>query len=337
MPMNDGLPPPDPSALFAALLPPSASWRSVVCPFCSDAVKKEKKGGYLFGSDGGFTYKCWKAGCDYVVPTGWGEGFPASSRLMAVYGRFGGDPQDMREWNRHFYRSRHRKEPLLEKDAHGRIRLNAKAVEPSLAPRLPVKRAFERMDVPNGWRELRESSNPQARRVADALRHDAHRRICYWDSKRPNDAILPYWNRQGNSTALVGFLSKRALGDSGNAFHDAKPSPNFMFGQDILWEEGDHWIFVVESPFDAALLPNAVAVHQSSVSESQVAAFKESGKKLVFMPDLGDEDRFKQCADRLMQRYYKPLPPFKDLGDMIAAKGAVGAVRMVMERFGGLE
>lgn len=115
----------------------------------------------------------------------------------------------------------------------------------------------------------------------------------FWTEEHAYYLIMPYIHYQDK---IVGYLGRHIYLDGGRRFIQRAPS-DYLYNQHLLAQYSARYLFVVESPMDAALL-GCVAARNDRLTEKQINLLKVSGKDIVMVPDYkkGEWEGFVKTA-----------------------------------------
>jgi hypothetical protein len=115
---------------------------------------------------------------------------------------------------------------------------------------------------------------------------------------------------------------------------DGDAPPQYMAGQDRIFDKRNRNLIVVESPLDAMLL-RGIGVRSNVLTKSQVKLLKVSGKTIVLVPDYNKEEaagfiKVAQENDWYLSAPFSNDLRFKDIGDVIKYGGMLYTIERIM-------
>jgi len=166
---------------------------------------------------------------------------------------------------------------------------------------LEVVHTFPEVDLPEGCELLRDIYLDST--TASKVMVYAHGRMgtdfvrnfpLYWTEKYPYYVIMPYFHYKEK---IVGYLGRHIYRTSGPKRFIQRAPTDYLFNQHLLNTYSARYLFVVESPMDAALL-GCVASRNDRLTDKQMNLLKVSGKDIVLVPDCkkGESDEFVRQA-----------------------------------------
>lgn len=269
------------------------NWHSLNCPICGDT---KMRGGFYFADDH-IGYSCFRGGCS-VKSTKWifTEAFPY--KLNQVLQRIGVDvPVSI----------------LTNKQSNKpQITLDSNLFEKPDYPTIKIPEQFEKFDPK---KHIRFKEYLESRYISINDEYYIGAKIDK-DYSWKNMIIIPFYlNNQ-----LIGYhgrdiTKKRFKTSSNNLIYlpDGKIPSNPV---------------VVESVFDAKLIPNGVAIIHSEVSKQQAYILRNS--KPILLPDRTGS-RFLTTMKSYNWRMSIPEWEEKDIGEFIEKYGILVACRKIYE------
>jgi hypothetical protein len=102
----------------------------------------------------------------------------------------------------------------------------------------------------------------------------------YWTNKQPhnNRLLIPFYHYD----KLVGWAG-RSIDNNGMRYF-ADTQPNYLFNNHVLYDNHRKYVFLVEGVFDALSI-DGVATLGAKMTKEQAIWLKESGKKVIVLPD----------------------------------------------------
>lgn len=294
-------------------------WINVDCPACGD---RRQRLGILRTESGGLRIFCYNGGCSYNDPTGWEPGDGLYGRVLGMFLKLGGKLGDI---------------PLTERMKRAtRVVTDRRGNTIGIEKELETVTRFPKCDLPEGSDILVEVAKrkPQAQVVLDYLKRrneilvDKHP-FC-WSPKHPDYLIIPYLH-YGN---IVGYLGRHITKASGAGRFIQKAPSDYMFNQDLLFQQEGTYVLVMESPLDAIAI-DGVATRGTKPSEKMINLLRISGKEPVMIPDMksAESQIFLQIAEDndwpvSMNSWGKNV---KDVGDVVRQAGLLFATEQIIK------
>lgn len=255
-------------------------WINFCCPSCGD---RRFRGGVSFTPSGGWRYYCFNGGCEYnSQPTGWEPGSGFGGRARKLFELIGGDI---------------RKIPLKERMRWSTTKFGKDGSITERGKDLEIVHTFPEVELPSGCELLYDiyESNATASKVMKYVhgrmgRDFAETYPLFWTEKYPYYVIMPYFHYKEK---IVGYLGRHIYHTKGPKRFIQRAPTDYLFNQHLLNTYSARYLFVVESPMDAALL-GCVASRNDRLTEKQINLLKVSGKDIVMVPDCkkGESDEF---------------------------------------------
>ncbi len=259
-------------------------WTNICCPACGD---RRFRGGVSYTPTGGWRYYCFNGGCEFnSQPTGWEPGNGFGGRSRKLFELMGGDI---------------RRIPLAERMRWSTTKFSKDGSIIEGGKDLEVVHTFPEVDLPEGCELLRDIYLDST--TASKVMVYAHGRMgtdfvrnfpLYWTEKYPYYVIMPYFHYKEK---IVGYLGRHIYRTSGPKRFIQRAPTDYLFNQHLLNTYSARYLFVVESPMDAALL-GCVASRNDRLTDKQMNLLKVSGKDIVLVPDCkkGESDEFVRQA-----------------------------------------
>jgi CDP-glycerol glycerophosphotransferase (TagB/SpsB family) len=110
--------------------------------------------------------------------------------------------------------------------------------------------------------------------------------------------------------------------------------PQYMVGQEKIFDDDAKYLIVVESPLDAMLL-RGVGVRANVLTKSQVKLLKMSRRTIVMVPDYNREEAAGFINVARENGWYLSAPfskdlRFKDIGDVIKYGGVLFSIQKIL-------
>ncbi len=285
----------------------------------------------MFTPTGGWRYRCFNGGCEFnAQPTGWEPGNGFGGRPRRVFEMIGGDIRriplkEVMRWNSTVY------------TPEGRVKKEGTDLE--------VAHQFPEVELPAGsmllmdaYQENKAANKVMAYAVERFGRDFVKKFPFYWTEEHAYYLIMPYLHYQDK---IVGYLGRHIyLEKGGKRFIQRAPS-DYLFNQHMLRTYSARYLFVVESPMDAAHL-GCVAVRNDQLTEKQLNLLKVSGKDIVVVPDFkkGEWDGFVDTAED--NQWFVSIPnwtgrtnpdPLKttDIGQSVKKDGLLYTIELMMK------
>ena len=304
-------------------------WINVCCPACGD---RRFRGGASFTPTGGWRYSCFNGGCEFnSQPTGWEPGNGFGGRSRKLFELMGGDV---------------RRIPLAERMRWSTTKFSADGSIIDKGEELDVVHTFPEVELPEGSMLLK--SLYERNTTAQKVMKYAHKRFgsdfcntfpLYWTEKHPYYVIMPYFHYKDK---IVGYLGRHIYHTSGAKRFIQRAPNDYLFNQHLLSTYSARYLFVVESPMDAALL-GCVAARNDRLTERQINLLKVSGKDIVMVPDckVGESSEFVRQAEA--QKWFISVPEWTgktnpaalkttDIGRSITKDGLLFTIELLMKR-----
>ena len=246
------------------------------------------RGGVLFTPTGGWRYYCFNGGCEFnIQPCGWEPGNGFGGRPRRVFEMIGGDV---------------RRIPLKEIMRWSKAKFGADGERQQDGQELEVVHKFPEVALPPKSRLLIDAYMED--RFANQVMRYGWKRFgrtfmenfpFFWTpEKYSRYLIMPFYHYQDR---IVGYLGRHIDRDSGPRRFIQRAPSDYLYNQHLLASYSARYLFVVESPMDAALL-GCVAARNDRLTDKQINLLKVSGKDIVMVPDYkkGEWEGFVQQA-----------------------------------------
>jgi len=303
-------------------------WLNFCCPSCGD---RRFRGGTSFTPTGGWRYYCFNGGCEFnSQPTGWEPGNGFGGRPLKLFELLGGDS---------------RKIPLSERMRWNASKFSADGKMVERGDDLDVVYKFPEVSLPEGSQLLLDVYM-QSKTASKVMKY-AHARMgrnfvenfpLYWTEKYPYYVIMPYFHYKDK---IVGYLGRHIYRESGPKRFIQRAPGDYLFNQHKLSTYGGRYLFVVESPMDAALL-GCVAARNDRLTEKQINLLKVCGKDIVMVPDckIGESNEFVRQAEE--NKWFVSVPKWTgqmnpdklkttDIGQSIVKDGLLFTIEILMK------
>jgi len=239
-----------------------------------------------------------------------------------------------------------RRIPLAERMRWSTTKFSADGSITDKGEELDVVHTFPEVELPNGSVLLVDiyESNTTAQKVMKY----AHKRFgsdfcrtfpLYWTEEHPYFLIMPYFHYKDK---IVGYLGRHIYHTHGAKRFIQRAPNDYLFNQHLLSTYSARYLFVVESPMDAALL-GCVAARNDRLTERQINLLKVSGKDIVMVPDckVGESSEFVRQAED--QKWFVSVPNWTgkanpaslkttDIGRSITKDGLLFTIELLMKR-----
>lgn len=260
-------------------------WLNFNCPSCGD---RKSRGGVAFTPTGGWRYYCFNGGCEFnSQPAGWEPENGFGGRARKLFELIGGDV---------------RRIPLADRMKWSTTKFSADGSITEKGKNLEVVHTFPEEALPEGSMLLRDIylDYTSANKVMTYAHGRLGRHFCdtfplYWTEKHPYYVIMPYFHYKDK---IVGYLGRHIYHTKGPKRFIQRAPSDYLFNQHLLTTYSARYLFVVESPMDAALL-GCVAARNDRLTEKQINLLKVSGKDIVMVPDFkaGEYSEFLRQAE----------------------------------------
>jgi len=303
-------------------------WLNFCCPSCGD---RRYRGGVLFTPSGGWRYRCFNGGCDFnMSPTGWEPGNGFGGRPRKLFEMIGGDI---------------RRIPLKEIMKWNATTFTAEGKMVARDTTLEVVHQFPEVELPVGSVLLYDiylknnSANKVMTYAVDRFgRNFAKQFPFYWSEEHAYYLIMPYLHYKDK---VVGYLGRHIYIESGSKRFIQRAPGDYMYNQHLLASYSARYLFVVESPMDAAHL-GCLAVRNDRLTEKQINLLKVSGKDVVLVPDYKktEWEGFLETAEKNKWWVCTPKWPGKDnpdplkttdIGQSIKKNGLLYTIDLMMK------
>ena len=302
-------------------------WLNFCCPSCGD---RKYRGGVAFTPTGGWRYYCFNGGCEFnSQPAGWEPENGFGGRARKLFELIGGDV---------------RKIPLAERMKWSTAKFSSDGSITDKGKNLEVVHTFPEEELPEGCHLLLDiyESNTTASKVMQYARDRMGSSFCrtfplYWTEKHPYYVIMPYFHYKDK---IVGYLGRHIYHTKGPKRFIQRAPNDYLFNQHLLTTYSARYLFVVESPMDAALL-GCVAARNDRLTEKQINLLKVSGKDIVMVPDFkaGEYSEFLRQAEA--NGWFVSIPDWtgktnpdslrtNDIGNSIVKDGLLFTIQLMM-------
>ena len=303
-------------------------WINFCCPSCGD---RKYRGGVGFTPTGGWRYYCFNGGCEFNSnPTGWEPGNGFGGRPLRLFELIGGDA---------------RRIPIKERMRWSTTKFSADGTITEKGEELPVVHTFPEVELPEGSVLLKDAylKNTSANKVMTYTHGRMGREFAdnfplYWTEKHPYYVILPYYHYKEK---IVGYLGRHIYHTKGPKRFIQRAPNDYLFNQHLLRNYNARYLFVVESPFDAALL-GCVAARNDRLTNKQINLLKVSGKDIVMVPDCkaGESTEFVRQAEE--NNWFVSIPKWTgnhnpdilrttDIGQSVTKNGLLYTIELMMK------
>ena len=303
-------------------------WLNFCCPSCGD---RKYRGGVAFTPTGGWRYYCFNGGCEFnSQPAGWEPENGFGGRARKLFELIGGDV---------------RRIPLSERMKWSTTKFSSDGSITEKGKNLEVVHTFPEVELPDGCHLLLDAykGNKSANKVMQYARGRMGRQFVenfplYWTEKHPYYVIMPYFHYKDK---IIGYLGRHIYHTHGpKRFLQRAPS-DYLFNQHLLSTYNARYLFVVESPMDAALL-GCVASRNDRLTEKQINLLKVSGKDIVMVPDCksGEYEEFVRQAEE--NNWFVAIPEWTgksnpdalkttDIGRSVVKDGLLFTIELMMK------
>lgn len=303
-------------------------WLNFNCPSCGD---RKNRGGVAFTPTGGWRYYCFNGGCEFnSQPAGWEPENGFGGRARKLFELIGGDV---------------RRIPLAERMKWSTTKFSADGSISEQGKTLEVVHTFPEVELPEGSYLLRDIylDHTSANKVMTYAHGRMGRSFCdtfplYWTEKHPYYVIMPYFHYKDR---IVGYLGRHIYHKSGPKRFIQRAPSDYLFNQHLLTTYSARYLFVVESPMDAALL-GCVAARNDRLTDKQINLLKVSGKDIVMVPDckVGESNEFVRQAKE--NGWFITIPKWTgkdnpkilrttDIGRSIVKDGLLFTIQLMMK------
>ena len=285
----------------------------------------------MFTPTGGWRYRCFNGGCEFnMQPCGWEPGNGFGGRPRRLFEMMGGDVRriplkEVMQWNNTVY------------TPEGRVEKKSTDLE--------VVHQFPEIELPAGsqllydvYRKSKAASKVMTYAHGRFGREFVERFPFYWTEEYAYYLIMPYLHYKDR---VVGYLGRHIYREAGPKRFIQRAPGDYLFNQHLLTHYAARYLFVVESPMDAALL-GCVAARNDRLTEKQINLLKVSGKDIVMVPDYkkGEWEGFAETADT--HGWFVSLPewsgrtnpdPLKttDIGQSVVKDGLLYTIELLMQ------
>ena len=303
-------------------------WLNFCCPACGD---RRYRGGTSFTPTGGWRYYCFNGGCEFnSQPTGWEPGNGFGGRPLKLFEMLGGDA---------------RKIPLKDRMKWSSTKFSSDGKMIDKGHDLDVVYKFPEVSLPEGSQLLLDVYMKD--KTASKVMQYAHGRMgrqfvekfpLYWTDKHPYYVIMPYFHYKDK---VVGYLGRHIYRTSGPKRFLQRAPGDYLFNQHLLSGYSSRYLFVVESPMDAALL-GCVAARNDRLTERQMNLLKVSGKDIVMVPDckVDEANEFVRQAEE--NNWFVSVPEWTgkanptalkttDIGRSVVKDGLLFTIELLMK------
>lgn len=303
-------------------------WLNFCCPSCGD---RKYRGGVAFTPTGGWRYYCFNGGCEFnSQPAGWEPENGFGGRARKLFELIGGDV---------------RRIPLAERMKWSTTKFSKDGSISEQGKTLEVVHTFPEVELPEGSMLLRDIylDYTSANKVMTYAHKRMGRNFCdtfplYWTEKHPYYVIMPYFHYKDK---IVGYIGRHIYHKTGPKRFIQRAPSDYLFNQHLLTTYNARYLFVVESPMDAALL-GCVAARNDRLTEKQMNLLKVSGKDIVMVPDckVGEANEFiRQAEDN---GWFIAIPEWTgkanpkilkttDIGRSIVKDGLLFTIQLMMQ------
>ncbi len=210
---------------------------------------------------------------------------------------------------------------------------------------LEVVHTFPEVELPAGCELLMDVFEHNT--TASKVMQYAHGRMgrdfvekfpLYWTEKHPYYLIMPYFHYRDK---IVGYLGRHIYYTTGSKRFIHRAPNDYLFNQHLLATYSARYLFVIESPMDAALL-GCIASRSDRLTEKQINLLKVSGKDIVMVPDTkrGESGEFLRQAEE--NQWFVAIPKWTgksnpdnlriaDIGRSIVKDGLLFTIELLMK------
>ncbi len=280
-------------------------WHNFNCPSCGDS---RGRGGVLFTEDG-FIYRCFDGGCTYNLRNlGWRKGGCFGRRQKEWFQLMGGDVRDL---------------PIKEVQGDKGYQ----------APKdnIPTFTEFKTFSMPDNWQILWDSDNEDVKQyLMDKTNGAVQSSNILYDPSDPSCYIVPFTHKK----EVVGYVKRDITARKGEKRMNGYAPPQYMAGQDRIFDKGYKYLIVVESPLDAMML-KTVGVRSNVLTKSQVKLLRMSRMTIVMVPDYNRKEaagfiKVAQENDWYLSAPFSKDIRFKDIGDVIKYGGMLFTIERIL-------
>ena len=196
---------------------------------------------------------------------------------------------------------------------------------------IPVFTEFSTFSMPDNWQMLWETGNEEVKHyLMDKTGGAIQSSTILYDPNTPSCYIVPFIHNE----EVVGYVKRDITAKKGGGRMDGYAPPQYMAGQDRIFDSNRKYMIVVESPLDAMLL-SGIGVRSNVLTKSQVKLLKMSGKTIVLVPDYNKEEaagfiKVAQENDWYLSAPFSNDLRFKDIGDVIKDGGMLHSMQQIM-------
>ena len=210
---------------------------------------------------------------------------------------------------------------------------------------LEVVHQFPEVELPKGTVRLYDvyQSNNSANKVmqyaVDRFGREFVKKFPFlWTEEHAYYLLMPYEHYKGK---VVGYLGRHIYIDSGPRRFVQRAPGDYLYNQHILATYGGRYLFVVESPMDAAVL-GCVASRNNKLSEKQTNLLKVSGKDIVLVPDYKKDEWGPYLETARANNWFVSVPEWPgranpeserttDIGQSVKKNGLLYTIELMMK------